>query len=166
MFALKALSIEAVPEALHQARQYRLLNEPVEAESICLDVLAVEPDHQEAAVLLLLARTDQLASGGAAALNRARRALSSIEGEYAKAYFAGLICERQAKTTLNGRGRRSGAVAYEWFRRAMAHYEDALAKHPTGNEDAALRWNTCARIIERYPHCAPDPTEHSELGLE
>ena len=166
MFTLKELSIEAVPEALRQARQYRLHNEPLEAESICLDVLAVDPDNQEAVVLLLLARADQLELEGQAALKRARQTLPSIKGEYERAYYAGVICERQAKTCLRGRGRRSGAIAYEWFRRAMGHYEVALAKHPSGDEDAALRWNTCVRLIERHSHCAPDPSEHIELGLE
>ena len=45
--------------ALAKAERYRLLNEPGEAESICLDVLEVEPDNQEALVTLLLALTDQ-----------------------------------------------------------------------------------------------------------
>ena len=40
MFELKTLSLDAVPRALLKAERYRLLNEPGEAESICLDVLA------------------------------------------------------------------------------------------------------------------------------
>jgi hypothetical protein len=43
MFDLKPLTPEAVPSALEKAMRYRLLHEPGEAESICLDVLAVEP---------------------------------------------------------------------------------------------------------------------------
>ena len=35
-FQLKTLSPEAVPRALAKAERYRLLNEPGEAESICL----------------------------------------------------------------------------------------------------------------------------------
>ena len=54
----------------------------------------------------------------------------------------------------------------QWFRRAMGHYEAAIENHPRGVEDATLRWNTCARLIERHRHCAPDPHEHIELGLE
>ena len=111
MFQLKSLSLDAVPDALEQARNYRLLNEPVEAESICLDVLAVDPENEEAVVLLLLARSDQLEKGGSAALDRACEALSMVEDEYAHEYYAGLICERQAKHMLRGRGRRAGAVA-------------------------------------------------------
>jgi hypothetical protein len=39
------------------------LNEPLEAESICRDVLEIEPDHQEALAALLLALTDQFTRG-------------------------------------------------------------------------------------------------------
>jgi len=45
-FELKTLSPESVPRALAKAERYRLLNEPVEAESICLDVLAVDPQSR------------------------------------------------------------------------------------------------------------------------
>ena len=38
-------------------------------------------------------------------------------------------------------------AAYEWFREAMLHFEEAEKLRPTRNEDAILRWNTCARII-------------------
>ena len=36
-------SKDAVPAALAKAERYRLLNEPGEAESICLDVLQIDP---------------------------------------------------------------------------------------------------------------------------
>ena len=58
-FALKALSPEAVSRAIAKAERYRLLNEPGEAESICLDALAIEPENHEALVTLLLALTEQ-----------------------------------------------------------------------------------------------------------
>ena len=60
MFELKLLTSVAVPKALERAERYRFLNEPGEAESICMDVLRVEPDNQKALVTLLLALTDQL----------------------------------------------------------------------------------------------------------
>ncbi|MGD2045352.1 MAG: hypothetical protein PVJ80_13295 [Gemmatimonadota bacterium] len=164
---LRTLSVEAIPAALEKARQYRLLNEPVEAESICLDVLETDPDNQDAAVLLLLARSDQLQGGGNAAFTRAREALARVEGEYAHAYYSGLLCERRAKAILTGRrGHRAGVVAYEWLQRALDYYAAALEKRDPGDEDATLRWNACVRIIERHPDCVPDPTEHIELGLE
>ena len=47
-FELKGLSKTAIPAALERAEKYRLLNEPVQAESICRDILATEPDNQHA----------------------------------------------------------------------------------------------------------------------
>jgi len=63
MFELKLLTKVAVPKALERAERYRFLNEPGEAESICLDVLRVEPDNQKALITLLLALTDQIEHG-------------------------------------------------------------------------------------------------------
>jgi hypothetical protein len=164
---LRTLSTGAVPAALDKAQQYRLLGEPVEAESICLDVLDVDPANQAAAILLLLARSDQLRGGGNAAFSRARKALARVEGEYEHEYYSGVLCERQAKAILHGRrGRRGGLLAYQWFRRAIGYYEAALERRPPGDEDATLRLNACIRMIERHPDCVPDPTEHIELGLE
>ena len=52
MFEPKPLTREGIPRALERAERYRLLNEPVEAESICLDVLGAEPNSQPALVTL------------------------------------------------------------------------------------------------------------------
>lgn len=59
MFELKQLSREGIPSALGKAERHRLLNQPREAENIYLDVLEIEPAHQEALVGLFLAITDQ-----------------------------------------------------------------------------------------------------------
>ena len=48
MFDLKPLSKDAIESALAKAERHRFLNEPDEAESICLDVLEVDPDNQPA----------------------------------------------------------------------------------------------------------------------
>src|SRR4051812_7969768 len=61
MFELKSLTREAVPAALEKAHRYRLLNEPEQAESICHDVLRIDPDNQEALTTLILALTDRFA---------------------------------------------------------------------------------------------------------
>ena len=39
--------------------------------------------------------------------------------------------------------------------KAMADYERALENCSPGNEDAALRWNTCARILNDNPQLKP-----------
>jgi len=63
MSELKQLHKDAIPAALEKAERYRLLNEPGEAESICLDVLTVNPDNQRAIIVLLLALTDRFDKG-------------------------------------------------------------------------------------------------------
>ena len=62
MLELKPISKESIPKALIRAKHYRLLNEPWQAESICRDILKVEPNHQLAVLYLILAITDQFGS--------------------------------------------------------------------------------------------------------
>jgi hypothetical protein len=150
MFELKPLSPEAVPRALEKAVRYRLLNEPEEAESICLDVLAVEPDNQEALLTLLLALTDQFRGGCGDCYARASELLPRLAGEYERGYYAGIICERRGTAQIDRGGPGSGAIAFEWLRQAMGWYEKAEPLRPPGNDDAILRWNTCARLIVKH----------------
>src|SRR5215510_12499968 len=97
-FELKRLSPEAVPAALSKAERYRLLNEPREAESICLDVIEREPNNQEALKMLLLALTVQFGEGDSSiALAEARAISSRLRDDYERLYFSGIICERQAR---------------------------------------------------------------------
>src|ERR1700730_10883948 len=97
MYEPKPITKHAVPAALERALRYRLLNEPLEADSICRDVLAVDPDNQEALVTLLLALTDQFDSQFAEALVASKHLLPQLEGEYKRAYYEGIIYERWAK---------------------------------------------------------------------
>src|SRR5688572_26035493 len=98
MFDLKPLSRDAVPAALAKAERYRLLNEPGEAESICLDILQVEPGNEDAKVMLLLALTDQfLHDSSSRAVSRAGELAAGLSDEYERAYYAGIIRERVAK---------------------------------------------------------------------
>jgi hypothetical protein len=55
---LKQISRGGIDEAIAKVELYRYLNEPGEAESICRDILALEPTHQGALRLLGLAITD------------------------------------------------------------------------------------------------------------
>lgn len=162
MYSLKPLTREAVPRALEKAERYRLLNEPAEAESICADVLAADPENQEALVTLLLALTDRFAEGGGEVLARARGVLPRLASAYERAYFAGLICERHAKAQLERGAPGAAAIAWHGLVEAMELYEKAEAIRPTGNDDALLRWNTCVRILESHPQAAPALDEHPE----
>ena len=147
MFKLKAISKDGINSALDKAERYRLLNEPSEAASICCDVLEVEPENQRALVVLLLAYTDRLSRGRVAVSKKARDLIPRLESEYDRYYYSGIISEREGKATLNRERPGSEFDAYEWFREAMSDYEKAEERRPSGNEDAILRWNTCARTI-------------------
>lgn len=145
MFKLKPLHVEAIPAALEKAKHYRLLNEPGAAESICLDILAVEPDNQEALIDIVLAMSDRFGKDYAVGDARVTEYLIRIKGEYERAYYTGITYERRAKADLE----KGGVGAYELFRRAMECFEKAETMRPVGHDDAILRWNGCARIIVR-----------------
>ncbi len=150
MFDLRPIHADAVPAALEKAMRYRLLNEPAEAESICLDILLADPGNQEAEVTLLLALTDQFGSKYPASVTRAREVLASLGDPYERLYYAGIINERQAKARLAESAPGARLHAYDSLHEAMSLFEKADEIRPAGNDDARLRWNTCARIIERH----------------
>lgn len=155
MFDLKPLSKEAVPAALAKAERYRLLNESEMAESICEDVLAADPDNREALVTMILAVTDQFrhhANGEHTA--RARGLVGRLRDEYDRLYYAGIVCERRARARLGRGGPGGGPIAHAWFVDAMKLFEGAIAVRPPGNDDAVLRWNACARTLDRHPALA------------
>ena len=161
-FELKTLSLDAVVRAIAKAERYRLLNEPGEAESICRDALQADPENQEALVTLLLSVTDQFDEDPTAAVGEAWKCAERLRGEYDRAYYSGIIWERRAKARLRRGMPDCGARAYEWLREAMTWFERAEAIRPAGNDDALLRWNTCARLIMRDRRLVPQPDERSE----
>lgn len=155
MFTLKKLSEEAVPAALHKAMRYRLLNEPEMAENICKDILHTEPDNQEALTTLILTVTDQFTAARPVSPQTARDLLPKLASDYERAYYAGLIEERLGLAWLRSGKPRAGATAFEFLQKAMSFYEQAEALRPRGNDDAILRWNSCARIIDAHADIAP-----------
>ncbi len=165
MFELKPLSPDSIEPALKKAHRYRLLNEALEAESICRDVLLIDPGNREAQITLLLALTDQF-ERKLDKFEQARTLLEELDDGYERVYYDGVICERRAKTALEGGGPGSGVVAYGWFREAMERYEAALQLRSPGNDDPTLRWNTCARIINRNPSVRPEPDDGVQEMLE
>ncbi len=163
---LKTISKDAIPRAIQKAERYRLLNDSSAAESICLDVLELEPDNQQALVMLVLSITDQVGEGLSDGVRRAREVLPRFKDEYKRNYYSGILCERRAKAQLHQGGPRCHEIAYDWLREAMSWYEKAEAMRPTGNDEAILRWNTCVRIIQRNEHMVPASAEAYEPSLE
>jgi hypothetical protein len=163
---LKPLSAAAVPAALDKAKHYRLLNEPAQAESICRDVLALDPGNQDAQVTLVLALTDQFDGGLSEALPAARDAAARLLDAYRRAYYSGIVCERCAGAHLRRGGPAAGAIAWDWLTQALAWYEQAEPLRPPGNDDVILRWNSCVRTLERHPEMQPPAPETFQPLLE
>jgi tetratricopeptide (TPR) repeat protein len=163
---LKPITREGIPAALQKAERYRLLNESSAAESICLDVLEIDPKNQHALAALLLSITDQFASRHDVAdeVSRARAVVPHLESEYERRYYCGIIAERRARARLDQGALGAADVAAQGFREAMAWYEKAEAIRPAGNDDAILRWNTCVRVLHR--HAPQRPTTEYEPALE
>lgn len=148
-FALKKISHDAVARAVERAEHYRLLNDPEQAESISLDVLAVDETNTRARITLILALTDQFSGGGGShAARRSLEQVAKLPTEYEREYYTGLVAERQGRAHLT-QGGIARTFAFEGLHDAMVHYERADALKPPGVDDAILRWNACVRTIVR-----------------
>lgn len=149
VFKLKPLSRDGVDAAQSKAEHYRLLNSPKLAESICLDILEVDPGNQKAAIVLLLSLTDQFGNSTMTVAKEAQEIANGLKDEYSRLYYTGIIHERQGNVALNSSLHGSDFDAYEWYLEAMDYYERAQALIPSNN-DPVLRWNTCARTIMQF----------------
>lgn len=162
MFTLKTLSADALDAAMAKAERYRLLNEPLEAASICEDVLAVDPSHRQALIWLLLSLTDQFTQD-TKSVARAVEVLARIHDPYDHAYYSGIFWERRAKAKFHEAGYGGRQAAHYWLHRAMAFFEKAEAIRPAGNDDSILRWNACARFFLHHPELQHE--DHDEVGV-
>ena len=161
---LKPITPAGIQAALQKAERYRLLNDSSAAESICLDILDVEPDNQTANVMLLLAITDQFPEDTGDGVKRARDVLPHLKDEYKRLYYSGIISERKAKALLRRGGLGVADVAHDWFHDAMRFYEKAEAIRPKGNDESILRYNTCVRLLGRHEH-SPATRDEYEPAL-
>ncbi|MCP4339669.1 MAG: hypothetical protein GY799_12460 [Desulfobulbaceae bacterium] len=167
MINLKPLKTEAISAALEKAKRYRLLNEPDDAESICLDILANQADHQDALVTLLLALTDKFPHSGVnPAFEQAKEIVPKLDSSYSKSYYLGVIFERRAKFHLKQGGLGTGTAAYDWFVKAMDAFSEALSADDPKNQEAVLRWNSCARILNSRPEVKADDSSGTEMMLD
>ncbi len=149
---LKEISKAGIPEAIAKAELYRYLNEPEEAESICRDILAVEPDHQLARRLLGLAITDQFSGDAADRYAEVESLFTALRDPYKRHYYTGLLHERRQKAQLH-----SGCPAHTLaplLEGALRCFAEAEKLRPQGDDDAILRWNRCVRLLQSHPHFA------------
>lgn len=164
-FTLKPLGRDGIESAMSKAEHYRLLNQPDLAESICRDILVVDPENQKASVVLLLALTDQFGKASSVTIKHAREIASNLRDDYQRVYYTGIIHERLGMAALRSGLPGTDFDAYAWYLEAMDFYERAEAIGERTNIDARLRWNTCARIIMMY-QLKPRPQDEREPMLE
>jgi hypothetical protein len=165
-YDLKPISKDYIPRAIQKAERYRLLNQSWAAESICLDILDVDPENQQVLGMLVLALTDLHSGVSASGMKRAKEYLARINDEYQRTYYSGMVAERRGHFLMSQGGMGSGAMAYDSLRDAMTLYEKAEKIRPEGNDDAILRWNTCARVLSGNAHLEARPEAPYEPALE
>jgi tetratricopeptide (TPR) repeat protein len=147
-YRLKRLGERNLAAALSKAEQYRALNEPEEAESICRDVLAESPDDQHALRTLGLALTDRFAHEWSGIFDEAVAVFRKLTNTYERVYFIGVAWERCGKAQLLKGQSNNAAHSLE---RAMEHFSEAERIGPKDAPDPVLRWNRCVRLIDAHP---------------
>ena len=146
---LKNISKSGIAEALAKIQHYRYLNQAEEAESICRDVLAVDPENQMALRLLGLTITDQFKGTLSDGFREAQSCFERLSSPYERSYYMGILHERRAKAQM-----RAGHLAHSLlasFENALRCFEEAEKIRPAGNDDALLRWNRCVRLMQGLP---------------
>src|SRR5260370_10570005 len=158
---LKTISKGGITEALAKAKHYRYLNQAEEAESICRDILAVDPEDQKALRLLGLAITDQFTGATTDRRQEAQDCFEKLTSPYERAYYLGILHERRAKAQMRGGHLAHSLLAS--FEQAMRCFEGAEKIRPEGNDDALLRWNRCLRLMQGIPELS---RERESMELE
>jgi hypothetical protein len=146
---LKTISKSGIAEAIAKAELYRYLNEPEEAESICRDILAADPNHALGLRTLGLTITDQFTGASTDRYAEVERIFQSLKDPYERHYYTGLLCERRVKAQL--RAGRAPHTLLPLLERALECFGEAERVHPPGNDDAILRWNRCVRLLQSQP---------------
>jgi hypothetical protein len=154
MFALKPISHDCIENALAKAERYRLLGEPNEAESICLDILEIDPSNRQAQISLILALTDEIPQESIS-FGRAMETIPRLASPYDRAYYSGIAWERRAKAAYAAGGLGPSGYLHDWIVRALQSFEEAERLRPAGNDSSILRWNACVRFLERHKELRP-----------
>ena len=107
-YEVKRISTAGIAEAIAKAELYRSLNEPEEAESICRDILTIEPQHQLALRLLGLALTDQFTGRGSDRYRETEEIFRQLEGSVR----AALLHWDSARATRKGAAQRRATTSF------------------------------------------------------
>jgi tetratricopeptide (TPR) repeat protein len=145
-YKLKSISKAGIAEATAKVELYRYLNEPEEAESICRDILAIDPQHQLALRLLGLTITDQFVGGSPDRYREVEETFKKLSERYERLYYIGILYERRAKAQL--RNSQPPHTVLPLLERALECFGEAEKISPAGNDDAILRWNRCVRLLQ------------------
>ena len=145
-YHLKPISKAGIAEAIAKVELYRYLNEPEEAESICRDILAIDPQHQLALRFLGLSITDQFGSGTTDRYREVEETFLKLTERYEQFYYTGILYERRAKAQL--RNGQPPHMVLPLFERALECFGKAEKIRPPSNDDAILRWNRCVRLLQ------------------
>ncbi len=138
---------QAVGKALEKAKQYRTLLEPDLAISICLDIFAIEKNHQETLVVYILAFTDTFSKPNIKTSDKKiKQAITELKNDYQQNYYTGIFQQKKARSLTSHA--MSGSFAYHLLLEAIANYETTDKLSQADNDDAILRRNSCVRIIQ------------------
>jgi hypothetical protein len=146
-FAFRLLSKDSIPDAMKKAERYRLLGEPDEAESVCLDILQVDPENQEAKIDLILAISDQFGRERRPRVELAMKVVGELKDEYQRRYYEAVVLEREARAHLDLD--TPPVLVFLRYCEAMDRFAAAAAIRPVGDDSAVIRWNACVRAIRR-----------------
>src|SRR5271170_3953972 len=145
-YNLKSISIAGIDGAIAKVKHYRYLNEPEEAESICRDILATDPQHQLALRLLGLSITDQFIGASLDRYREVEETFQKLNDRYERIYYTGILYERRAKVQL--RNGQPPHMVLPLFEKALECFGEAEKIRPSGNDDSILRWNRCVRLLQ------------------
>jgi hypothetical protein len=146
-FAFRLLSKDSIPDAMKKAERYRLLGEPDEAESVCFDVLQVDPENQDARVDLILAISDQFGRERRPRVDLAMKIVGELKDEYHRRYYEAVVLEREARAHLDLE--TPPVLVFLRYCEAMDRFAAAAEIRPVGDDSAVIRWNACVRAIRR-----------------
>jgi tetratricopeptide (TPR) repeat protein len=161
--ALKPLRARNLAAAVGLAKQYRDLNQPEEAESICRDILDVTPEDEEALRTLGLALTDQFPALWATLFDQACAIFKRLPSEYKRVYYTGIAWERFAKAQVL---RGNAANAIHAFEAAIEKFEAADRLGSADDPAPILHYNRCVRALTTDPLLVAQASQPPALSYE